>query len=176
MMKNSVCQNPNRGSQQHQQHYGPAAVWQTVNRTDLNVKALSKGQIITMRTSSQRLAAVRKREAMLLASVNCSNLCLNLGSYLSMEKDTAWFYLCSYVLRIWQKQWCNFPTLHLKQTTVTQGLEYISNNYLRALIVVRPSTVSEKWQSKGSWVLSSNCCRSLTRRQNTMDKVTSTKE
>lgn len=35
-----------------------------------------------MRTSSQRLAAVRKREAMLLASVNCSNLCLNLGSYL----------------------------------------------------------------------------------------------
>lgn len=35
-----------------------------------------------MRTSSQRLAAVRKREAMLLASVNCSSRCLNLGSYL----------------------------------------------------------------------------------------------
>lgn len=29
-------------------------------------------------------------------------------------------------------------------------------------MVVRPSTVSEKWESKGSWVLSSNCCRSLT--------------
>lgn len=35
-----------------------------------------------MRTSSQRLAAVRKSEAMLLASVNCSSRCLNLGSYL----------------------------------------------------------------------------------------------
>lgn len=39
-------------------------------------------RLITMRTSSQRLAAVRKSEAMLLASVNCSNLCLNRGSYL----------------------------------------------------------------------------------------------
>lgn len=39
---------------------------------------------------------------------------------------------------------------------------YVSLNYLRALMVVRPSTVSEKWESKGSWVLSSNCCRSLT--------------
>lgn len=29
-------------------------------------------------------------------------------------------------------------------------------------MVVRPSTVSEKWESKGSWVLSSSCCRSLT--------------
>lgn len=28
-------------------------------------------------------------------------------------------------------------------------------------MVVRPSTVSEKWESKGSWVLSSSCCRSL---------------
>lgn len=37
--------------------------------------------------------------------------------------------------------------------------------YLRARIVVRPSTVSEKWESKGSCVLSSNCCRSLTRTQ-----------
>lgn len=40
------------------------------------------GVVLTMRTSSQRLAAVRKREAMLLASVNCSSRCLNLGSYL----------------------------------------------------------------------------------------------
>lgn len=39
-------------------------------------------ETFTMRTSSQRLAAVRKSEAMLLASVNCSNLCLNRGSYL----------------------------------------------------------------------------------------------
>lgn len=37
--------------------------------------------------------------------------------------------------------------------------------YLRARIVERPSTVSEKWESKGSCVLSSNCCRSLTRTQ-----------
>lgn len=29
-------------------------------------------------------------------------------------------------------------------------------------MVVRPSTVSEKWESNGSWVLSSSCCRSLT--------------
>lgn len=72
---------------------------QTVNRTDLNVKAVNRGRIITMRTSSQRLAAVRKREAMLLASVNCSSLCLNLGSYLPMEKDTSHFHLCSYVPR-----------------------------------------------------------------------------
>lgn len=28
-------------------------------------------------------------------------------------------------------------------------------------MVVRPSTVSEKWESSGSWVLSSSCCRSL---------------
>lgn len=39
--------------------------------------------------------------------------------------------------------------------------------YLRALIVERPSTVSEKWESRGSWVLSSSCCRSLTRRWTT---------
>lgn len=39
----------------------------------------------------------------------------------------------------------------------------VSMCYLRARIVVRPSTVSEKWESKGSCVLSSNCCRSLTR-------------
>ena len=31
--------------------------------------------------------------------------------------------------------------------------------------MVRPSTVSEKWESKGSWVLSSSCCRSLTGRR-----------
>lgn len=42
---------------------------------------------VTMRTSSQRLAAVRKREAMLLASVNCSSRCLNLGSYLQAPGD-----------------------------------------------------------------------------------------
>lgn len=41
--------------------------------------------------------------------------------------------------------------------------EDVSMCYLRARIVVRPSTVSEKWESKGSCVLSSNCCRSLTR-------------
>lgn len=40
-----------------------------------------------MRTSSQRLAAVRKSEAMLLASVNCSSRCLNLGSYLQGHGD-----------------------------------------------------------------------------------------
>lgn len=40
-----------------------------------------------MRTSSQRLAAVRKSEAMLLASVNCSSRCLNLGSYLQGHRD-----------------------------------------------------------------------------------------
>lgn len=48
-------------------------------------------RVITMRTSSQRLAAVRKSEAMLLASVNCSNLCLNLGSYLPTDRDTSHF-------------------------------------------------------------------------------------
>lgn len=40
-----------------------------------------------MRTSSQRLAAVRKSEAMLLASVNCNSRCLNLGSYLQGHGD-----------------------------------------------------------------------------------------
>lgn len=53
------------------------------------------GRNITMRTSSQRLAAVRKREAMLLASVNCSSLCLNLGSYLPRGEGTCHFYLCA---------------------------------------------------------------------------------
>lgn len=43
--------------------------------------------IITMRTSSQRLAAVRNREAMLLASVNCNNLCLKRGSYLPNTRE-----------------------------------------------------------------------------------------
>lgn len=37
---------------------------------------------LTIRTSSQRLAAVRKREAMLLASLNSRSFCLNLASYL----------------------------------------------------------------------------------------------
>lgn len=45
--------------------------------------------------------------------------------------------------------------------------------YLRALMVVRPSTVSEKWESNGSWVLSSSCCRSLTQDpKNQFDCVT----
>lgn len=56
------------------------------SRTDVNFKGGRGRRIITMRTSSQRLAAVRKREAMLLASVNCSNLCLNLGSYLPTKR------------------------------------------------------------------------------------------
>lgn len=43
--------------------------------------------LITMRTSSQRLAAVRKREAMLLASVYSNNLCLNLDSYLEERQS-----------------------------------------------------------------------------------------
>lgn len=33
--------------------------------------------------------------------------------------------------------------------------------HLKARMVVRPSTVSEKWESNGSWVLSSSWCRSL---------------
>lgn len=53
------------------------------------------GRDITMRTSSQRLAAVRKREAMLLASVNCSSLCLNLGSYLPRDEGACHFSLCA---------------------------------------------------------------------------------
>lgn len=73
-------------TQQHQHKCQPAAVWPTPNETDQNFKEPNSRRIITMRTSSQRLAAVRKREAMLLASVNCSNLCLNLGSYLPAEK------------------------------------------------------------------------------------------
>lgn len=32
-------------------------------------------------------------------------------------------------------------------------------------MVGSPSTVSEKWDSRGSWVLSSSCCRSLSGRQ-----------
>lgn len=43
-----------------------------------------------------------------------------------------------------------------------QMTNYPLVGYRRALMVVRPSTVSEKWESKGSWVLSSSCCRSLT--------------
>ena len=38
-----------------------------------------------------------------------------------------------------------------------------NRGYLKARMVVRPSTVSEKWESRGSWVLSSSCCRSLWR-------------
>lgn len=60
-----------------------------------------------------------------------------------------------------------FSTAHSVKTVRAQGA-----NYLRALIVVRPSTVSEKWESKGSWVLSSSCCRSLTRRQRTQLQFT----
>lgn len=39
-----------------------------------------------MRTSSHRLAAVRKREAMLLESVYSRSFCRNLASYLKEEK------------------------------------------------------------------------------------------
>lgn len=38
--------------------------------------------VLAMRTSSQRLAAVRKREAMLLESVYSRSFCRNLASYL----------------------------------------------------------------------------------------------
>lgn len=41
-----------------------------------------------MRTSSHRLAAVRKREAMLLESVYSRSFCRNLASYLKEEKQT----------------------------------------------------------------------------------------
>lgn len=37
--------------------------------------------------------------------------------------------------------------------------------HLKARIVVSPSAVSEKWQSRGSWVLSSSSWRSLGQRQ-----------
>lgn len=40
-----------------------------------------------MRTSSQRLAAVRKREAMLLESVYSRSFCRNLASYLKKRKN-----------------------------------------------------------------------------------------
>lgn len=54
-------------------------------RTSLRVLDQSGRQVLTMRTSSHRLAAVRKSEAMLLASVNCSSRCLKRGSYLPTE-------------------------------------------------------------------------------------------
>lgn len=42
----------------------------------------NKNDVLAMRTSSQRLAAVRKREAMLLESVYSRSFCRNLASYL----------------------------------------------------------------------------------------------
>lgn len=42
--------------------------------------------VLAMRTSSQRLAAVRKREAMLLESVYSRSFCRNLASYLKKGK------------------------------------------------------------------------------------------
>lgn len=47
-----------------------------------------KGNVLAIRTSSQRLAAVRKREAMLLASVYSRSFCLNRDSYLYKRKIT----------------------------------------------------------------------------------------
>lgn len=73
--------------------------------------------LFTMRTSSHRLAAVRKREAMLLASVNCSNLCLNLGSYLPMERIASLYCRLCYIhinhppdgsFSIFQPDWLSF--------------------------------------------------------------------
>jgi len=49
-------------------------------REKLNIKVLA------IRTSSQRLAAVRKREAMLLESVYSRSFCRNLASYLKKRK------------------------------------------------------------------------------------------
>lgn len=44
--------------------------------------------VLAMRTSSQRLAAVRKREAMLLESVYSRSFCRNLASYLKKGNKT----------------------------------------------------------------------------------------
>lgn len=63
------------------------------SRTEQNFKDPSSRWVVTMRTSSQRLAAVRKSEAMLLASVNCSSLCLNLGSYLPKREGSHSFHI-----------------------------------------------------------------------------------
>lgn len=45
------------------------------------------GLPLTMRTSSHLLAAVRKREAMLLESVYSRSFCWNRASYLEDEQD-----------------------------------------------------------------------------------------
>lgn len=49
--------------------------------------AYTKKKVLAMRTSSHRLAAVRKREAMLLESVYSRSFCRNLASYLKEEKQ-----------------------------------------------------------------------------------------
>lgn len=97
-------------TQQHQHKRELAAAWQRVNGSDENFKELNRGWIITMRTSSHRLAAVRKREAILLASVNCSNLCLNLGSYLQVERIISLYYRLCYTHN-------NCPPAHKRLTT-----------------------------------------------------------
>jgi len=47
---------------------------------------IHKNYVLAMRTSSQRLAAVRKREAMLLESVYSRSFCRNLASYLEKKR------------------------------------------------------------------------------------------
>lgn len=46
-------------------------------------------------------------------------------------------------------------TSTLKEAALCRALVSTQVSYLKALMVVRPSAVSEKWQSRGSWVESS---------------------
>lgn len=54
----------------------------TWNRVKNSLCMHNNNNVLAMRTSSQRLAAVRKREAMLLESVYSRSFCRNLASYL----------------------------------------------------------------------------------------------
>ncbi len=121
----------------------------TETRTNCNDTTSCVAYKRTIRTSSQRLAAVRNREAMLLASVNSRSLCLNLGSYLRKESTRR---ICLNVKHLADA---------LKQSDWGRLTDERCSAHLNALMVVSPSTVSEKCESRGSCVLSSSCWRSL---------------